>query len=464
MGAKLKAFFTTKELLVRVFVTVLILIVFRLGAAIVVPGVSIDSATQSSTFDGSSVFGIFNLLGGGALRQFSLLSLGVSPYITASIITQLLSTDVVPPLTRMAKGGERGRKKLDFITRILAVIISLIQAVAISATLRDNNVITFPFRFDEAFSFIYIMVVLTGGSLFALFLADTISTKGIGNGASLVIFSGIISVLPTNFINLFRSIANPESPASLFTYQIFLYLTYVIFYFVLILGVVFVNQSVRQIPVQNTGSGLSLKEEQISYLPLKVNSAGVIPVIFASSIITLPLTIGEFFPQGTPLRDTLNIIFGLNSYGLIMYAALIIVFSFFYASIQINPDQLSENFQKNGSFIPGVRPGEETTKYIKSTLFRLTILGASFLTFIAVIPYLVSIIATNIPSQLAFGGTGLIILVGVAIDTTQQIDGRLTQKEYGRFRARQEAMLSNKFSSESTNTQENEQDKIQGIW
>ncbi|WP_375315739.1 preprotein translocase subunit SecY [Spiroplasma endosymbiont of Tipula paludosa] len=435
-----------KDILLKLAFTLLVLFIIRLGALITVPGVNINKNLNESNKDSREFFNLIAMLGGGSIDRFSLFALGLSPYITASIIVQLLSTDLVPGLSRWAKSGEKGKRKLDSLTKWLTLPFGIMQGFATIMTLAQQKIISLKWQEADAgniatsavFYYILVPTLLLGGTFLILWLADQITIRGIGNGVSLVIFAGIASSLPFNIAKTFQFWVGGQSEAIVVFSGFLKFLLYMVGFLLVILMVVFFAESERRIPIQQTGSGLALKSEKAPYLPLKINSAGVIPVIFASAIITAPLTIAQIVkannPEGTRFTNFTETYLALDSWsGMSIFAILIILFTFLYSQVQINPEQMAENFQKNGTFIPGIQPGKETEKYIKSTLNRLSVVGSIFLAFVAILPTLISKL-TNLPPMLAIGGTGVIIMVGVAIEVIRQVQGHLTQQSYIQFK------------------------------
>ena len=437
---KFAAIFTNKEIVNRIFFVLMILFVFRIGAAITVPGVTV----QDVDFQTNNALSLLNLLGGGALQSFSVFALGVSPYITSSIIVQLLGMDVLPALTELSKQGQTGRKKMEMTTRYLTLLLGAVQAYGIVRTMETSSFITLA---DTSFySYAYIVTVLVAGGMLVMWLGDQITTKGIGNGISVIIFAGIVRSLPLQIQGAYeRWVALTVGlDVSVLLQGIFQFSIYVLSFILIIAFVTFIESSKRKIPVQNAGKSGSAQYSKASFLPMKINSAGVIPVIFASSIMLAPSVIVSFISGANPNADWLDI---FNSsatvtmpwfneqtfefpWGLIIYLVLTVLFTFFYSNLQINPQRMAENFQKNGSYIPGIRPGIETERYVTKVLNRVTVLGASALAFIAALP-IVLVLLQVVPDQsLALGGTGLIIVVGVALEINNQIDGLLAGKTY----------------------------------
>lgn len=438
---KIAAIFKNKEIVDRIFFTIMIMFVFRIGAAITVPGVTLSDFS----FQNNDAFGLMNLLGGGTLQQFSVFALGVSPYITASIIVQLLSMDVLPALTDLANQGDYGRKKMEMTNRYLTLMLGAVQAYGVIVTMENQSYITL--KESSFWTYAYIITVMLAGTMLVMWLGDQISSKGIGNGISMIIFAGIVSSLPQQIIRAYQNWLSDKVGQG--SQQLFLGLlqfgVYVLSFLAIIGFITFIESSKRKIPVQHAGkSGQTRKMAQASFLPIKINSAGVIPVIFASSIMMAPSIIASFI-SGSNLDAEWLKIFNSSAtvkmpwfnektwqmpWGLLIYLFLIVVFAFFYAKLQINPEKLAENFQKNGSYIPGVRPGAETERYVSKVLNRITVLGAFSLAIIAALPIILVLLKVVPDQSLALGGTGLIIVVGVAIEMNNQIDGLLAGKSY----------------------------------
>lgn len=441
---KLVAIFKNKDVRGRILFTLGIMLIFRIGASITIPGVTIDQ----SAMDTSNVLSMMNLLGGGALQSFSLFALGVSPYITSSIIIQLLSMDVLPALTELTKQGQSGRKKIEMATRYLTLVLGAVQAYGITVTMQNTDVITL--AGTGFWDYFKLVVYLVAGSMLVMWMADQITVKGVGNGVSMIIFIGIVSSLPTQlysaFYEFFVTQLMTGDTGRILQGALELGI-YVLAYLAIILFVIFIEKSVRKIPVQQSGKGGALvsKVNNSSFLPMKINSAGVMPVIFASSIMMAPAVLVSF--MFSDVSDGVNNFLKIFTYselvempwfngdtwympwGLIIYIILTFAFSFFYSNLTINPEKMSEDFQKNGTYIPGIRPGNETHRYIKKVLYRVTFLGATALTFIAALPVVLTLLGV-VPESLALGGTGMIIVVGVALETMNQINGLLASNEH----------------------------------
>ena len=417
--------FKNKEIRGKILFTLAMLFIYRLGSAIPVPGV--DSEILAASVSDNSIINMMNLLGGGTFERLSIFAMGVTPYITASIVIQLLSMDVIPYLTELAKSGQTGRLKLDKITRYLGVILSFVQAF------------TMVMGFDRSYgvmtnggiaAYLYAATVLTAGTMFLLWIGDRISQFGIGNGISIIIFAGIVSNLPFNYAQVYNVLVDTANQTAMFN-GIIEFVLYLIVNLVIIVLVVIMQLAVRKIPIQYTSSSLAKGRNDITYLPLRINSASVIPVIFAQAIITAPQIVLSFVNYEA-YQSLSNFLSLQKPLGLLLYAILTILFTFFYTDLQVNPEKIAENLGKSGAYIPGVRPGNETKEYLKKVLNRITVLGACGLTIIAVIPYLLPMI-TNLPASTSVGGTGIIIVVGVAMETMTQLKGQLTQKQYHWF-------------------------------
>lgn len=423
----IKKWFKNKTILRRALFTLLILVIFRIAATITMPGVKLNSGNVN-TGSVSSFLGLLNLLGGGGIAKFSIVALGISPYITASIIIQLLSTDAFPAVARLAKGGTAGRRKLNIITRWITIFLAVPQAIALSATLVNDSTGNFTFTTvlgsGLVAKYAFVTLIMIAGSLFALFLGEQITDKGVGNGTSLIIFSGIAVNLPSHFETAYNYFIGSHTVKSNY-YGIMNFVGYLLLFFVLLAFIAFTYLAERRIPIQQTGSGLNLNEKKLAYLPMKFNPAGVIPVIFASSILLIPLTVAQLLPTYYSSREwILNNLTFTAPVGLSIYLVLIIVFTVFFSYVQYNPDRIGENFQKNGTFIPGIKPGDQTIKYITGVLIRISSIAAVYLAFVASLNYLEQI--GGWPYQATFGGTSTIILVTVTIETLRQFRGRKT--------------------------------------
>lgn len=411
----------------KIIFTLLMLVVFRLGTFIPVPQINADILAAQ---DQTGVFGVLNTFGGGALKNFSIFAMGIMPYITASIIIQLLQMDVVPKFTEWSKQGEVGRRKLAQFTRYFTIVLGFIQAVGMSYgfnSMASGRLIQEP----GIPTYLLIATVLTAGTAFLMWLGEQITSKGVGNGISIIIFAGIVAGIP-NTANQIYAQQFEDAGDQLFI-KILTVLLILLAIVAIVVGVIFIQQALRKIPIQYAKRMVEGRPSGgASHLPLKVNAAGVIPVIFAISFIITPPTIASFFgPSDVTLwiQKTFDY---TNPIGMIVYVALIVAFTYFYAFIQVNPEQLAENLKKQGGYIPGIRPGKSTQEYLTKVLYRLTLIGALFLAVIAVMPVFFIKIA-ELPQSAQIGGTSLLIVVGVALDTMKQLESQLVNRHYKGF-------------------------------
>lgn len=413
----------------KIIFTLLMLVVFRIGTFIPVPNVNADILGAQ---DKLSVFGILNTFGGGALKNFSIFAMGIMPYITASIIIQLLQMDVVPKFTEWSKQGEAGRRKIAQITRYFTIVLGFIQALGTSYgfnNLSNGQLIQNP----GIGTYLLIAVVLTAGTSFLMWLGEQITEKGVGNGISIIIFAGIVAGIPTVVNQIY--VQQFENAGQQLFLRIVTVLLIALAVIAVVVGVIFIQQATRKIPIQYANrvvAGRTPVGGQSTHMPLKVNAAGVIPVIFAVSFIVTPRTIASFLPTNNVTLWIERVFDYTQPIGMIIYAALIIAFTYFYAFIQVNPEQAAENLQKQGGYIPGIRPGKKTQEYLTRVLYRLTFVGSIFLAAIAVLPVLFIKIA-NLPQTAQIGGTSLLIVVGVALDTMKQLEAQLVKRHYKGF-------------------------------
>jgi preprotein translocase subunit SecY len=415
-----------EELRKRILFTLGILIIYRFGVHVPVPG--IDGAQVVSFFQkqSSGIFGLFNTFTGGALERFSIFALGIMPYISASIIFQLLQT-AIPMLEALKKEGEHGRKKINQYTRYATVALAIVQGYALANWLKSENfeghpLVTMPY-FGPMLSFHLVTIItLTAGTCFIMWLGEQINERGIGNGSSMIIFSGIAASIPGGAIKLIQLVKSNEMSG-------LIALLLVLFMVVVIGVIVFIEAGQRRIPIhysqrQPTQTGMG--QQLTSHLPLKLNFSNVIPPIFASSLLMFPATLTQFVD--TPWMQKLQQSLSLSSpIYLILTVGLIVFFSFFYTEIVFNPDDVADNLKKYGGFVPGIRAGKSTSEYIKRVLDRLTVGGCIYLSAICVLP---TILVQNLKTPFYFGGTSLLILVGVAMDTSQQIQSHLLTAKY----------------------------------
>ncbi len=414
----LRRAFKIGDLRRRILFTMGIFLIFRIGAHIPVPGV--DKTQIAQLFEQGSLFGLLDMFSGGALKQVSLFALGIMPYINASIIMNLL-TMVVPKFEQWAKEGDEGRKKLTQATRYGTVVIAAIQALGMAYYMQNVGAINNP----GALSIITITITLTAGTIMLMWLGEQITEKGIGNGISLIIFANIVARLPEEAGRIFSYL----EVGRINFFNVILLLLVGIAAVVLIIKV---QEGQRRIPVQYSKRvvGRKVYGGQSTHIPLKVNQAGVIPVIFAASILAFPPTMAQFIDKPWT-RSVAAALDGTTIWYISLYTLFIIFFSYFYTAITFNPQDVSDNLKKYGGFIPGIRPGRTTTEYLNKVVVRLTLAGAIFLAFIAVMPTWVQRV-TDIPG-IYFGGTALIIVVGVALETMKQIEAQLLMRHYQGF-------------------------------
>ncbi|WP_042225503.1 preprotein translocase subunit SecY [Oceanobacillus manasiensis] len=411
----------------KIIFTLLMLVVFRLGTFIPVP----YTDKQAIDFMNSqNVFGFLNTFGGGALQNFSIFAMGIMPYITASIIMQLLQMDVVPKFAEWKKQGDAGRKKLAQITRYGTIVLAFIQAIAMSIgfnAMAGGMLITDP----DVLTFLIIAIVLTSGTAFLMWLGEQITANGVGNGISIIIFAGIVAAVPNGIQQLYSQyFINPGD--DLFINIVIVALIALVVVAVTV-GVIFIQQALRKIPIQYAKKLVNRSPVggHSTHLPLKVNAAGVIPVIFAIAFMVAPSTVANFF-EGS-LASTITTIFDYTQpIGMALYVALIIAFTYFYTFVQVNPEQMAENLQKQGGYIPGIRPGKNTETYLTRVMYRLTFVGALFLAAVSVLPILLGGLA-GLPTAVQIGGTSLLIVVGVALQTMKQLESQLVKRHYKGF-------------------------------
>ena len=408
---------TNKDLRHRIYFTLGALIIFILGISIRVPGTK-DLTSNLGFLE------LINTMGGGALKNFSIFALGVMPYITASIIMQLLQMDIIPYFSELSKQGPTGRQKINQITRYMGIIFAFIEGYAFASAFIGKT--------GTTMEYMYISTVLTAGTAFLLWLGDQITQKGIGNGMSLIIMAGIIATLPQMFIDAFKSLITFEGTTQVITLGIIKFLIFVIIYFAIVIGVIFIQESERRIPIQYANKSTSaFGSAAQSFMPIKLNSANVIPVIFASSLLSIPSIIAQVIKNESFAVFVQKYLNYTTPVGFLIYIVLIFFFAYFYTFIQMKPEEFAKNLQENGGYIPGIRPGEETKKYIDKVLSRLTVLGASFLVVISGLPIIFSKF-TSLPTSVTIGGTGLLIVVGVALETYKQLEGSLLSRSYKR--------------------------------
>ena len=415
----LKKAWRIPDLRSKILFTLAMLFIFRLGANIPAPGIDRARVLAGTTAQ-EGLLGFFNLMSGGAFGNLSLFALGISPYITSSIVMNLLQI-AVPYFENLAKEGESGRKKMAQYTRYLAVVLALFQGLAMASTIFRPY-----FKDYNTFSLFIVVLSLTAGTAFLMYLGEKINENGIGNGISLFIYAGIISRLPVSlYATWFRLMAGDINVLNI--------LLFAVVAIAIVAGVIFITEGQRRIPVQYSKRvvGRKMYGGHTSHIPLKVNQTGVIPIIFAISILMFPATItGLIWPGSAAANFFTNSFTSRNVWYNLFYALLIIFFTYFYTSVTFNPIEIAENMKKNGGFIPGIRPGTPTTNFIARSLNRLTIVGAIFLAIIAILPTIILVLGKM---PMGFGGTSLLIVVGVALETVKQIEAQMVMRHYKGF-------------------------------
>lgn len=419
----------------KLLYTLLIIIAFRFGSVVPVPFLNVSALNTLMASANETALGYINMLTGGAFANATLFAMGITPYINSSIIIQLL-TVAIPALERMAKEGEEGRKKIAAITRYTTVGLGLIQGTAYYFYLRNNNITLYKEGFSAVFTAIIIVLTFTAGTALIMWMGEQINQKGVGNGISIILFAGIVARLPVTMGQIWSYFsAAMQSPESYGKYFVFAPL-FIILFLAVIWVIVFMNDSERRIPVQYAKKvvGRKVYGGQSTFLPIKVNMSGVLPIIFAQSIATLPATIIAFTGTGSSSFWTWmnTYIFDTRSaFYIVCYFLLIIAFSYFYATIQFNPIEIANNLKKNGGFIPGFRPGKPTSDFILKVINKITLFGALYLAIVAILPIIVGIIIKN--SSLAVGGTSVIIVVGVALETVKSLEAQMLMRHYKGF-------------------------------
>ena len=418
----------------KLLYTLLIIIVFRFGS--VIPAPFLDAAALSELMANAgqnSALGYINMLTGGAFSYASLFAMGITPYINSSIIMQLL-TIAIPPLERLAKEGEEGRKKIATITRYVTVVLGLIQGVAYYFYLRTNGIVAYTDGFAGVFVAVVIVLTFTAGTALIMWMGEQINEKGVGNGISIILFAGIVARLPFTFGTVWQYMQlGMESAATSGQYLVLAPL-FIVLFLIVIWVIVFMNESERRIPVQYAKKvvGRKMYGGQSTFLPVKVAMSGVMPVIFASSILFIPQFIQFFWnPSGGFGKAVLDAFSQTGWLYIVLYFLLIVMFAYFYMSIQYNPLEMANNLRQNNGTIPGIRPGKPTADFIAKILSKVTLIGALFLAFVALIP----IIYTNVTGMygLSLGGTSIIIIVGVALETVKQLESQMMLRHYKGF-------------------------------
>ena len=420
MFANLKGLFspTNKDLRKRMLFTLACLAMFALGTNIIVPGAK--SITQNLGF-----LELLNLMSGGSLKTFSIFALGVMPYISASIITQLFQMDIIPYFKELKEQGATGQQKINRINRYLGILFAIVQGYVFSYAFLANA---------GSMVIIKTTLILTAGTAFLLWLGDEITRKGIGNGMSLIIMAGIVNTLPNTFITAYKELILGTT-FSTWT-GIILFALFILVYVLIIVGVIYTQSAERRVAIQYSNRTSGAYGGEKSFIPIKLNSAGVVPVIFASAVIGVPSLIGQVINNEAFNKFIDKYIVYTSYTGFLLYMLLIFLFGYFYTLLQLNPDDMAENLDKSRSYIPGITPGEKTSKHLKYIITRITIMGTLFLMILAAMPIVFSKL-TSLSSAASLGGTGLLIVVGVALETYKQLESSLVSRSYtGRRRGR----------------------------
>ncbi len=406
-----------KDLRKRIYITLFCLGLFALGSSVTIPW-----ATQ--IYQDLGFLEIFNIMSGGGLRSFSIFALGVSPYITASIITQLLQMDIIPYFKDLKDQGYTGRQKINKINRYMGIIIGFFQAYVLCIAYMGSA---------SVFVQLKTALVMTAGTAFCLWMGDQITNKGIGNGQSMLIMAGIILSMPSIFTGAYYGFVTSG------TYEtalgIFFFCLFILVYVLIVVGIIWIQLAERRIPIQYANKSTSAYGAQNSFLPIKLNSAGVMPVIFASILTTIPATIVALTKNQSAIDFVNKYILYNTPTGFVLYILLILFFGYFYTFMVMNPDEMSKNLNERGGYIPGIRPGEDTSNYISNSMGKLTLVGSIFLVILAAIPIIFSLIF-GLSSQVTIGGTGMLIVVGVAIETYKQMESSLVSRSYTAKRKR----------------------------
>jgi preprotein translocase subunit SecY len=402
---------SNKDLRKRIYFTLFCLAVFSYGSTITVPW-------ASTVYEELGFLEIFNLMTGGGLKSFSIFALGVTPYITAQIITQLLQMDIIPYFKELKEEGYTGKQKINKITRYLGVLFAFIQGFIFTIVYSGTT---------DVMTIIKTTVVLTAGTCLLLWLGDQMTKHGIGNGLSIFIMAGILQSMPRVFVSAFNELVLGEA----FTKVVgsVLFGSFVVIYLLIIIGMVWIQLAERRIPIQYANRTNSAYGGHQNFLPIKINSAGVIPVIFATTLITIPVTIVNLIKNQSAIDFVNKYIVNESATGFVLYMILIFFFGYFYTFLQMNPEEMAKNLSKSGAYIPGVRPGNDTDEYVSNVLGKLTVVGSIFLMIIAGLPILFSKFS-GLSSAVTIGGTGLLIVVGVAIETYKQLESSLISRSH----------------------------------
>ena len=406
---------SNKDLRARILFTLGVLFIFALGNSITIPGMNVITGDIG-------FLELFNAMSGGGLKQFSIFALGVMPYITASIIIQILQMDIIPYFKELKEMGEEGRRKIAKITRYSGLAIAFIQGFFYPMMFLGKT--------QEPMMYFKIAIILTAGTAFLLWLGDEITNKGIGNGVSLIIMAGIVNTLPSMFVTAFQSLI-PNANNEVLAWTKFI--IFVLLYIFIVVGVIFVEQAERRIPIQYSNRSSSSYGGQQTFLPLKLNSSNVMPVIIASVIMGIPSILAYFIKNAKVISFLNNYLSTSKPVGFVIYIVLIVAFTYIYTFLTINPEELSKNLNKNGGYIPGIRPGSETKKYISKVLGRITFMGAFFIALLASIPTIFTAL-TGLPETVKLGGTSMLIAVGVLLETYKQLESSVASRNYNNRR------------------------------
>ena len=441
MFKTIKNAFSTPEVRKKILYTLLLIVIFRLGCYISVPGVNSIALNEAISGGTTGIAGLIDTISGGAFSRFSLFAMSITPYITASIVIQLLGM-IIPSLERLTKeGGEEGKKKINKYTKILTIVLAAVEAIGVYLSYKGSGIFV-----DDSFLTAALVVVgLIAGTSILMWLGEQITSKGIGNGISIIILVGIISRLPYGIGNLWKQIITADGFS---TTGLLIVLGVIVGAILLVAAVVFVQQAERKVPVQysNKVVGRKMVGAQNTHIPLKLAMAGVMPIIFASSFMTFPAMIIQIFVKDIATQtgfwagvykfsiatSTSNVEIGYSIANAIVYLLLIVGFTFFYTYATFNPAEISSNIKRNGGFIPGIRAGKPTTDYLSSIISKLTLFGGFFLAIIAIIPMLIRFLPEGL-GNIAFGGTSILIVVGVALETIQQLESQLVMRHYKGF-------------------------------
>ena len=418
MFKSLKQLFTkknNKDLRKRLYFTLAVLALYVIGVGIQVPNIKLNDEVGALGF-----LELLDVMGGGGLKRFSIFGLGVVPYITASIVIQLLQMDIIPYFSDLAKQGHTGKQKLNQITRYLGIAFALFQGFAMSYIFLNQGYSVLE-RFEVAF-------IMTAGTAFLLWLGDQVTQKGFGNGTSLIIMAGILYSLPYTIKTAFTTLVDVGGDSAAIISGSAKFALFMIVCILVVIAVIFVEGAARRISIQYANKSTANLGKQ-TYMPIKINSAGVIPVIFASSLLAVPVTVAQFI-HNQSVTDFINKYISYTTpVGLVLYIIFIIFFDYFYTFIQMKPDQMAKNLKDNGGYVPGIRPGKDTEDYFSKMLIKLTTAGSVFLAVIAAFPILLNML-TSLPSSVSIGGTSLLIVVGVSVETYKQLESSLLAREY----------------------------------